>query len=305
MPKQNSFNPRSEFGSVNEYLATMSKPKITHPEPFSMTPRGMYGSVYENKMSIASFRVIFIGLVAVGVVLAGIFAIRTVSTVNTLTATPECVEALSVAVDRQMPTLTSLVYMSDDDIIDTLSEDRTIYKEEVTSSGIELVRLPDDITTEDMAAYYDEGLTSLGIEDICKVLGGCWFLSTNDGSAKSVKIKYADFTAGSVPAAIAAAIQEQELLAGGSVLASGTDDLGNTYQYGTVASGDDTLYWKVSSCPLDEVYSQKQLPDNAAYIGVTVSKGALMSSDEIAAASSNASTTSTDSESTEDEEAAA
>lgn len=47
-----------------------------------------------------------------------------------------------------------------------------------------------------------------------------------------------------------------------------TDEVGNTFQTGTVDIDGDTYTWRVSAAPLSDKYDIKGLPGTAAYVGI-------------------------------------
>ena len=47
-----------------------------------------------------------------------------------------------------------------------------------------------------------------------------------------------------------------------------TDEVGNTFQTGTVDIDDVTYTWRVSAAPLSDKYDIKGLPSTAAYVGI-------------------------------------
>ena len=46
-----------------------------------------------------------------------------------------------------------------------------------------------------------------------------------------------------------------------------TDEVGNTFQTGTVDIDDVTYTWRVSAAPLSDKYDIEGLPSTAAYVG--------------------------------------
>ena len=86
-------------------------------------------------------------------------------------------------------------------------------------------------------------------------------------SGYTVRIRYADFEAGSLDSAIGRAMKTQKLTSK-DVSESGEDKSGNTYKTGTVRIGTRTYTWRVSALPLSEMYDVKGLPKDACFVGL-------------------------------------
>lgn len=265
-------------GSVNETLANMRRPMIRQTSVFSMKTTGLYGSVYEDPRGLGMLRFALIVAVVLGLVLMAIGLFWLTGKIGIATKVPESVTALSESIERNIPAVVGLMGMSDADTVATLAANNTLYQTAVESSGVELVRLPSDMGLEELALDYSVGFSNLDIDELCRILKGCWFFTSNNIGSETLKVKYADFTSGSVPAALVAAVNEQGFSADGcQVLSSGVDDAGNNYQYGTYPIGDGAVYyWRVAACPIKDVYYNDDLPENGSYVGITVSETALM-----------------------------
>lgn len=267
-----------------EYIAPRNKdmdemdPLLTSDTIFSMEPSGLYGSVYEDPRGTSMLkRAFLIGGIAGLVILAIIISI-VASQVNAGNTSSSVVRSLTTPVDRNMPLLSDLYGDSDTTIYDTLSESNKVYQISSNSSGVSLVRVPDDVTSEEMALYYMNGLSSLSTDEIATVLRGAWWLSVDRSAATVMKLKYADFTSNTTDKAISNAMSAQGISdMNPSVISSGTDNNKNTYKYGTYSGSDGTtMYWKVACCSLSSVYSNSGLPKNSFYVGITLSDGELL-----------------------------
>ena len=263
--------------SVNDVLAHSKKPKITQTTVYSMEPAGVYGSVYEDPRGLTILKVAAIIAVSLGVLVlfvVGSMIIRNQAQAN---AAPSYVQALKDQSGQSIPNIVGYLYMSDDDIYNDASSKYTVYQSSIDADGMSLVKLPDGIDAATMIEYYANGLTSLSLEQTCGLLRTGWFLTTNRGTATSVKIKYADFTSGSYNYAIESAMKSQGLTGTAiTELSSGVDDNDNNYSYGTYTNEGTTIYWKVACCPLSQVYTVSGLPDDSLYVGVTISDSPIM-----------------------------
>ncbi len=183
-------------------------------------------------------------------------------------------ENLSRPVTYDVPVLTGLAGLENQEILDAFTNaGYTIYNQtEEGSEGLNLIKLPSDVTLADAATMYAKGVASLSAADASRLLNGSWSFSLDRSSGESYSVKYADFSSSSIEAAIASAIATEGFdpattPEGGS----GTDDVGNTYQTGTVDMGGTTYTWRVSATALSNKYSVSGLPDSAVYVGIRMS----------------------------------
>ena len=118
---------------------------------------------------------------------------------------------------------------------------------------------------------YASGVSSLSATDASRLLKGSWTLTVNRTGTTDMRLKFADFSSGSVDAAIQSAIKAGGLTEA-AVIDAGTDDAGNTYQSGTIDANGTTYKWRVSAIPLSSVYKINGLPDTAIYVGIRMTK---------------------------------
>ena len=180
-------------------------------------------------------------------------------------------ENLSRAVTYDLPVLTQLVEMDDQTILDSLTAaGYTIYNQTTEGTeGLDLVKLPADVSVTDAAAMYAKGVSSLTASNAALLLNGSWTLSVDRNDSLSFSVKYADFSSSSLEAAIQSAIisegfDETNLSSNGI----DTDEVGNKFQSGTVDIDGTTYTWRVSATALSDKYDIKGLPDTAAYVGI-------------------------------------
>lgn len=180
-------------------------------------------------------------------------------------------ENLSRAVTYDLPVLTQLVDLDDQTILDTFTNaGYTIYNQTTEGTGgLDLVKLPADVTVADAAAMYAKGVSSLSASNAALLLNGCWSLSIDRNDGLNFSVKYADFSASTLEAAIESAIVsegfDQTNLSSNGV---DTDEVGNKFQSGTVDIDGTTYTWRVSATALSDKYDIKGLPDTAAYVGI-------------------------------------
>lgn len=224
-------------------------------------------SMPRSQQIIAS--VLVLVAVIVGVRL-GANVIGSVSTANEQSqASVE--ENLSRAVTYDLPVLTQLVDLDDQTILDTFAAaGYTVYNQTPDgASGLDLVKLPADVSVTDAAAMYAKGVSSLTASNAALLLNGSWTLDIDRSDGLSFVVKYADFSSSSLEAAIQSAIAAEGF---DTTSASGngidTDEVGNKFESGTVDIDDTTYTWRVSATALSDKYDIKGLPESAAYVGI-------------------------------------
>ena len=182
------------------------------------------------------------------------------------------IEQINRGVTQDVPMLSDYVYYEDDEILQSFIDAGYTYVDmnEINGIGeasIDIIKLPSDMTVDDAAIAYTEGVSKLDSITAARFLSGSWrFMVVRDGGF-SYSVKYADFDSVDSAAAVQAAVEMQGF--GESEMgASGVDDSGNTFQEGTIYIDDTAYYWTISACNLSDVYSINSLPENAQYVGV-------------------------------------
>ena len=135
-----------------------------------------------------------------------------------------------------------------------------------------LFKLPGDIEFETGTALVDRGYDALNAKDAALLMNGSWELSINRSEGTSISFHYIDFVSGAPEQAVEAAIanlQFDESTVGEDD--RGVDDIGNTYAAGSAEDSDGNSYtWRISCLPLSDMYSIKNMPETAMYVGVRV-----------------------------------
>lgn len=177
-------------------------------------------------------------------------------------------ENLSRTVSYNLPVLTQMADMDDQAILDSLSAaGYTVYNRTAEDTvGLDLVKLPEDVTVADAAAMYAKGVGGLSASQAALLLNGSWTLTVDRSDTLTMAVKYADFSSSTLEAAIQAAVAAEGFQA--TSTSTDTDEVGNTFQTGTVDIDDVTYTWRVSAAPLSDKYDIKGLPSNAAYVGI-------------------------------------
>ncbi len=179
-------------------------------------------------------------------------------------------------VSYDIPNLTTFMESSDDTIKQSLIDAgyttyETTKEVQYPDGGFNIVKLPSDVSLAEAGVMYASGVSSLSATDASRLLKGSWTLTVNRTGTTDMRLKFADFSSGSVDAAIQSAIKAGGLTEA-AVIDAGTDDAGNTYQSGTIDANGTTYKWRVSAIPLSSVYKINGLLDTAIYVGIRMTK---------------------------------
>ena len=219
-------------------------------------------------------RLALLAFMLVAAVIGGVFLYNFLDAVLNADAREQAsVEAnLARDVSYDLPQLASLIAADDAAIRQAFADaGYTIYDNtdpnEFAAGGMDLIKLPSDVTEVDAALLYAQGVGNLSASDAAKLLKWSWTFTVSRNDYVDMRVRYADFSSGSVEAAIQAAMAA-EGLEGSTLGESGVDDAGNTFQAGTIDVGGTVYSWRVSAIALSSVYDIAGLPDTAVYVGV-------------------------------------
>lgn len=220
-------------------------------------------------------KLIMIAFAIIAAVIGGVFAHQAIDQV--VGAPARELEATTENVNRevalQLPILTSFIQADDGVIRGALAEvgyqtiDLTSEEVAAAGMGLDIVKLPEGVDPMQAGLAYAQGVTTIGSSDAARLLNGSWRLTVDRSAGMNASVKYADFSSGSLEAAIANAMAA-EYLDGTFIGESGVDSSGNTYQSGTCDVNGIIYSWTVSACPLSAVYSVDGFPDDAVYVGI-------------------------------------
>lgn len=281
-----SRNNNSVLPGIKEQLFGRDEdPRSEHPGAFKYVEEPTYvkgstvyldGSVLSRPFSMPNPQKLIAAIfVVIALVISGIFASRFISDVIYASAKVEAEvqEVLAQEVSYDLPNLMSLAPLSDSNIVTTLVDSGyTLYDanaDDEDASGLRLIKFPSSMDSDEASAYYLQGVSNLSSREAVTLLYGMWQLTTDRSSGMSIRVRYADFTSGSVEEAVQNAMVDQGLDAT-TLGDSGVDSSGNTYQAGTVTIDDTTYTWQVSACALSSVYDVDGLPDTACYVGIRI-----------------------------------
>ncbi len=236
------------------------------------------GSRLARSMSLpASQRLIAVGFLAVALLIGGTMGYKVIDKVIGEPARAAAVvqENLSRSVSLDLPVVSELIEDDDASILAAFTEAGyslyDITDEEVAEegTGIDIMKFPSDMDAEEAKALYDTGLTNIDASDAAMLLNGSWEFITDRATGTDLRVKYCDFSSGSIDAAIDNAIINQGLDST-TFDESGTDTSGNTYQSGTIEIDGYTYNWLISACTLTDVYDIDNIDDTAVYVGVRI-----------------------------------
>lgn len=137
-------------------------------------------------------------------------------------------------------------------------------------SGADVMKLPADTNLMDAGIALGGGIGNMDAVAASKYLVGSWRFTVDREQGLSMRVRYADLKSADAVAAMDAAMASQGWIdnAAVSVESEGQDEVGNTYREGTLAGDAGTYTWRVSVCPLSDVYEIAGLPDTAQYVGI-------------------------------------
>lgn len=181
---------------------------------------------------------------------------------------------IAAVVDYGFPALQTYALADRDTVLAFLEDSGATYydrtsEESKASGGLDVIKLADGVDLVTAASWYAQGVSSLSSTDASKLLNGSWQLSMSKTTGYDCRVKYGTFSAANPQEAVNNAVQNFSLQTA-PVTDEGVDGRGNTYKEGVVDTDRGTVHWRVSSCPLSEVYKINGLPSSACYVVVRI-----------------------------------
>ena len=240
--------------------------------------RYLDGSGLQRPLDMPKPQLLVMGLfVAAAAVIGGYLLVHVLDEVQggAARAQASVEENLARPVTYDLPVLPSIIGISDNEALKQTFVDAgaTLYdntsEEDAAVGNMDVIKLPSDVSLADAALLYAGGISSLSAGDAALLLNGSWTLEVDRGEGVSMRVTYADFSSGTVDAAVQSAIASEGFdPATTPEDGMGVDEVGNTFQSGTVDI-DGTVYsWKVSAIALSSVYDISGLPESAVYVGI-------------------------------------
>ncbi|MEG0026721.1 MAG: teichoic acid transporter [Raoultibacter sp.] len=216
---------------------------------------------------------VLVVFVVIAIIFGGMFLFNTYD--NVINRDAKAAASLEANLNKpttlDLPVLTGLMLL-DDNTIKTGFTDAGLTFHEFSagadwSGGLDIIKLPTDITAIDAGLAYSSGIENLSAADAVKYLNGSWRLQVARGEYVDMKLKYADFTSSDAETAIQTALASEGLDASASDPIA-TDEAGNTFQEGLVDTEGSTYSWRIATCPLADVYNIDGMPATAQYVVV-------------------------------------
>ena len=214
-------------------------------------------------------------IVAVAIALGVLFFNNTVlATMREAEATEQAIAsnlARQASIDT-IPTMAELVILSDDEILQEFDDaGYTIFdaSEIANSDDMVLYKLPADLSVKEAEGILAKGISGLDAPQATKFLNGSWYFDTERSGTTSMIVRYTDFSTADPATAVSNAVKK-EGFDPETITDSGEDEHGNTYSTGVIELDDKSYTWKVSALPLSDMYTIKNMPEDACYVGIRI-----------------------------------
>lgn len=175
-------------------------------------------------------------------------------------------------VSMDMPALQSIIALDDATILQQFADAgfETYNFLQEGESGVDIMKLPSDTTLAEAGLTLAGGFDRMSAVDASKFLTGSWRFTCNRENGTDIRIKYADLKATDATNALDTAMMQEGWIENGqiTVTGEGVDEVGNTYREGTATTDAGTFTWRISVCPLADVYKINGLPETAQYVGI-------------------------------------
>lgn len=272
----------NDAGDADEAFADRS-PLLEPEAPLDMTP-SLADVVYLDASSLAkpqrpttAARAVMAILFVIAAVVGGLFLARFIDTVYHAAAREETAVQANITrgVSLDLPNVAGYISYDDASLVQAFTDlGYGVYvassPAEDPSDNLDLFKLPSDVSLAEGEALYAPGIPNLSAADASLLLNGSWRFTTSRGSQTSMQVRYVDFTAGNLEAAVGAAMASQGYDEAW-VASSGVDESGNLLREGTLSLADGrTASWRVAAIELEHVYDIAGIPDSAVYVGIRV-----------------------------------
>lgn len=188
-------------------------------------------------------------------------------------------ENLAREVSYGVPYLRDLIWLNNSDII--AAEENQGYRlynmggaDGSSEDGtMRFMKIPSDMTlTETASMMAGGGISNLDAAQAALLLKGSWTFEVQRGENIEMCVRYVDFDAESIDAAIDWAVGYEGFNWDNAVESDyGVDAAGNTFRAGTIDFDGYTYGWQVSAIDLSDVYDIQGLPEDAVYVGIRYS----------------------------------
>jgi hypothetical protein len=219
-------------------------------------------------------QVLVIVAIAAAISIAALFAYNYTVFADHQETVAQIEEIINRDVTLDLPAMRDYAGRSNDDIIGSFNAaGYTLYdntsEEDRNAGGFDMYKLASDVTTEEAAAAYSQGLDKIDPGEAAKVLSGSWRFLVDRTNGNEMRLRYIDFAATTPTTALNDAVAAQAFDAA-QASAPTEDSLGNTNVTGTFEKDGKTYNYTISVCDLSQVYDIPGLPATTQYVGIRV-----------------------------------
>lgn len=192
----------------------------------------------------------------------------------------EMIEGVDDVINRgvtlDLPMMQSYVGLSNEEILASFHDmgfelyDNTS-AEDTNAKGFDVYKLASDVSAEEAAAAYEQGIDRLQPTEAARILSGSWRYLVSRPAKAEMRLRYFDFAATTATTAINDAIASQGFDPEGASEIT-EDSMGNKNVTGTFEKNGTTYQYTISVCDLSQVYDIEGLPETAQYVGIKVTE---------------------------------
>lgn len=185
-------------------------------------------------------------------------------------------DVLNRGVTLDLPVIQDYVGLSNEEILNSFRDfgfvlyDHTSI-EDTNANGFDVYKLAGDVSVEDAAAAYDQGIDTLKPTEAARILSGSWRYLVSRPAKTEMRLRYFDFNATTATTAINDAVASQGFDPEG-VSEMAEDTMGNINVTGTFEKNGVNYQYTISVCDLSQVYDIEGLPETAQYVGIKVTE---------------------------------
>lgn len=280
-PEPTTRAARRTFDSASYDAPSTSFRPVNTQQP-SYRIRGGGGGNYNPRSPVllgASLLLVIIGVVIMGFGLNNVLG--SLSGGSTTADFELTSEETRTAIDSHIPVLIDYVDYTIEDATAVISESQFVYTNDrhtpdspdASAANIELVSMPQEMSSEQMEGYYSGSYNAYSLEELGEYFNGSYVLDLARGELGSWnKLRYVNFNSTSIEDEMAH-LAEFQGLTGETVTisAEGVDTRGNLVIQGQkVIDGEVVRYFKIAACPFKDLYNASSLSDTSVYITCTV-----------------------------------
>lgn len=257
-----------------------------HKRPRKRNRRSTDGSpiVYLPEKSLAQTngntpgRIIFFVVILCIAIALCFYVLWNVSSVfieeDSLSETP--IDQVLITTDYEFPPAESISLLSSNEILTYLDEQGISYYNNTNSNqaeagGLDVFKLPPTIDAMTTAALLAQGVDNLTASEAIALLNGSWRISLASEDNYDLRVRFASFETHSDSDAILQAADDFNLT-DTRTTDPAVDANGNTFIEGELVNNGETVQWKLSACPLVDIYDVTDIPEDASFVVLRIYK---------------------------------